>query len=400
MFRWAEVATFSIFFVFSFIKSFSFGFVNIDILTYTYYAVILLFLARYYLIDKPLRLHFMFLFLIGSIVWLVLLGLLQVKSETAAYDKLRALLLSVTSIPVAVYMFRRNLLKSTVVVTTIFLLLMSAIFSVYVTYDETDAAYVLNEVYLHGSFISGFMIFLAILLRLPPILPVVLTACLFVFGGRGPLLALVVVSIFFGLKFALDFVRVPRLKKSSALFSFISLPILFSGTLYVFPNLFDRMLARWAVFFSSLEGDYSAARRIEHFFTSIAAFDSSPFIGIGLANYGLFLDGYHSGSSPHNFILEVLLEGGLLGGLPFLFCVSLVLIKSTGNKTWPLLLYVLFTLQLSYSYASSNELYFSLTLAILFTGLESTKNEGIGNHSCSSVGRYSNLSEVRKKPLR
>ena len=99
MFRWAEVATFSIFFVFSFIKSFSFAFVNIDILTYIYYGVLLLFLARHYLIDRPLRLHYMFLFLLGSIVWLVVLGLLQVKSEAVAYDKVRALLLSVTSIP-------------------------------------------------------------------------------------------------------------------------------------------------------------------------------------------------------------------------------------------------------------------------------------------------------------
>jgi O-antigen ligase len=388
MFRLAEVTAFSIFFVFSFVKLFSSGFIDINILTYIYYFVLMFFVGRYYLINKPTRINYMFIAIAISLAWLVIVGLIRAQSEVFVYGKLRGLFISVLSIPVAVYMFRRNLLGAAVAVTTIFLLLMAVLFSIYVTYDETDPAYVLNEVYLHGSFLAGFMIFLSILIRLPIIWSVVLMACLIILGGRGPLLSLLIVSMFIVINFGFSLIKRPRLNKSGVVFSLVSFPVLVSGILYLLPNLFDRMLARWSVIFSTSDGGESTGRRIEHLFTSIAAFDSSPFIGIGLANYGLFMEGYHNESYPHNFILEILVENGLLGGLPFLVCVGLIFIKSTGNKTWSLLLYVFVCLLMSYSYASSNEFYFTLTLAIIFTGINNIKNEDIRNHSSSSFGRH------------
>jgi len=285
-------------------------------------------------------------------------------------------------------MVRRNLLEAAVMVTTASILLLTVLFFIYGTYDETDPAYVFNEVYLHGSFLAGFMIFLSLLIRLSIIWPVVLMICLITLGGRGPFLSLLIVSIFIFIKFGFSLANRPSLTKRGIVFFLGPLPVFVASILYIVSSLLDRMIARWAVIFSTSGDGDSAARRIEHVYTSIAAIDSSPFIGIGLANYGLFMEGYHNDSYPHNFILEILAENGLLGGLPFLVCVGLIFIKSTGNRTWSLLLYVFVCSLMSYSYASFNEFYFALTLAIIFTGIKNIKNEDIRSHSSSSFGRH------------
>ena len=382
MFRMGEVVTFSIFFVLSFIKLFSVGLVDINIVTYLYYFIVLLFLARYYARSKIFRINYLLGALMLSLVWLVIVGLFQVQFDVFVYSKLRALFVSVLSIPIAVYMFRRNLLKPAVIVTTISILLLTVIFYVYGTYDETQPAYVLNELYLHGGFLAGFMIFLCLLLRLPIILPVVLIICLITLGARGPSLSLMLVSMFLLINVGFTLVKRLKLKKRSMVFFLGFLPLLF---LSILPSLLDRMIARWTVIFSMSDGGDSAARRVEHIYTSVAAIQSSPAVGVGFANYGLFMAGYHDDSHPHNFVLEVLAENGLLGSLPFLVCVGLIFIKSIGNKVWPLLLYVLICLLMSYSYASSNELYFALTLAIIFTQFEKIKNENTRNYYGSSL---------------
>jgi O-antigen ligase len=378
MFRLAEVAIFSIFFVFSFIKLFSSSLIEINTLTYFYYLTIMLFLGRYFLLHQVIQINFLLVSFLLSIGWLTLIGLTGAQSETLVFDKLKSLFISLLSIPVAIYMYQRNLLKSTVIFTTIFLMILSILFSMFITYDEEDPAFILNEIYLHGSFIAGFMIFLSFLLRLNIIWPIILITCLIILGGRGPLLSLIIASMFIVINFTLKLIKVPKLNKRGAAIALSLLPIIFTGILKFFPNLFDRMIARLS--YLSSGGD-STLRRIEHINTSLAAFDSSPIIGIGISNYGLFLTGSHNDSYPHNFILEILAENGLLGGLPVLACIVLIFIKSIGNKSWPLLLYVLFCLLISYSYATSNELYFALTLALIFIGINNAKNENIRNHS-------------------
>ena len=153
MFRLAEVAIFSIFFVFSFIKLFSSSLIEINTLTYFYYLTIMLFLGRYFLLHQVIQINFLLVSFLLSIGWLTLIGLTGAQSETLVFDKLKSLFISLLSIPVAIYMYQRNLLKSTVIFTTIFLMILSILFSMFITYDEEDPAFILNEIYLHGSFI-------------------------------------------------------------------------------------------------------------------------------------------------------------------------------------------------------------------------------------------------------
>ena len=346
MFRVAEVAVFSVFFVFSFIKTFSADFLNINTLTYVYYFLITTFLIYYFLIYRPTKVHYLFAAIFISLAWLVIVGLILADSRVFVLGKLQGLVLSLISIPIAIYMYQRDLLKVAVLFTSIFLILISALFSVFVTYDDTNPAYILNEVYLHGSFLAGFMIFLAILLKLPIIWSILLLGCLIILGGRGPFLSFFIVSLFMIINHGVKLLYKPTLNKSGALISLFSFPVITLGIIYFIPNIFDRMLARWMVIFSTAGGGDSARSRLEHLTTSLTAIDTSPFIGIGIANYGQFKFGYHNVSYPHNFVLEILAENGWWAGFHFLFVTYLF--KSFGNKTLAItaLCFCLFTYEL------------------------------------------------------
>ncbi len=385
MLKSVELIFFSIFFVFSFIKVFVSTFVDTDNLTYIYYLILSFFLSNYYLRNSRESISWLFLALVLSIVWLSLIGLLGSNSEFYGFGKLQALVISAFSIPIAVYMYKRNLLAPAVRITTLFLVVVAGLFSNLVTYDENDPAYVLNNAYLHGSFISGFMVLLSILIRLSSVWPIALIGCLMVFGGRGPSLCLAAVLTVLGAMYLLKLISRRKLSMRLVSFTLLSVPLVGFIVIYLMPTIFDRMIARWHAFLSTTGGGESAQRRIEHLRASIDAFSNNPLMGIGMGDYGRFLNGYPSDSHPHNFILEVLAENGLVGGLPFLFCIGLLFAKSVANKTWPLILYVILCLLISYSYSTANELYFALTLAIVAMGGNRMKNEDIRNYGKSSV---------------
>lgn len=365
MLRKVELAFFSLFFIFPIIKTLSSNMLDIDILTYTYYFIITLFLGNYFLSPGPTKVHLLLFAFSISIIWLVVVGLINAEPDFLVFNKLRGLLLSLFSIPIAIYMYRRGLLEVVIISSSIFLVALSVVFVNFVTYDQSNPAYILNSVYLHGSFLAGFIALLAIYMRMPILWPILLLGSLIVLGGRGPFLSLFIVSMFMFTGVGIGKIKKRFVKKKGVSLLIALPPFVLVSPLFLMPDFYDRMLARWLVMFSTPGGGASFVSRVDHLSTSLAAMATSPFVGIGIANYGMFKYGFAELSYPHNIILEVLVESGVIGGLPFLFCIAFIFFKSFGNKTWPLLLYVFICLLMSYSYSSLNELYVALAFSVI-----------------------------------
>jgi O-antigen ligase len=387
MYRALEILAFSPFFVFSFLKLYVDDLIESDTLTFVYYGLLLsLTLVGFIASEKRKTSQLISVFLL-SLAWCTLVGAIGANFDTVYFSKLQALFLSLLTVPVASYMLRRDLLPIAIAFSALAIFLITFLFSSYASYDEYEVGYVLNNVYLHASFLCGFFILACVLTKRFYFLVFPLLGCLIVLGGRGPLMALMVVAaisllIFYGKRLGRTF------RSRNGLFFIVVLPIGLISAYYLVPDLFDRSFARWQSFWVESGGGSSALRRLLHLDASVSALLSSPFIGIGTANYGLFLEGFPVYAYPHNFILELSVESGMLGAIPVFACVGVLFLKSMRNATWPIMLYVLLVMQLSYSYADLNEFYFAIALVVLYREIHERRNENIGNYSRPSIRRY------------
>ena len=91
-----------------------------------------------------------------TLSWFLLISLFQLDAGHFAAQNISSLGLSLISVLVAAYMYERKLLNMSIIVTTAFIVVLALLLFNYATYDESDGAYILNEVYLHGSFSSWF----------------------------------------------------------------------------------------------------------------------------------------------------------------------------------------------------------------------------------------------------
>ncbi len=100
---------------------------------------------------------------------------------------------------------------------------------------------------------------------------------------------------------------------------------------YMFPNKFNSSIERYNVAQSIskeiISNDYSLGPRVRAYKTSIKSISDNPVFGIGLGGYNAITESKISMKYPHNIILEVAVELGLVGLFMFLF----ILIKQFKN---------------------------------------------------------------------
>ena len=252
------------------------------------------------------------------------------------------------------------------VVTSAVIVIIASLFKIYGTFDSATLAYNLNNFYLHGAFLSGLIITMAIDLRkhyflIPPLL-----ICILAFAARGPFLALIITLILVALPRAVALVSHWRMKSDRVVTFFLLAPTILIPSLVLWlPDVAFRMERRWSVVFSEAGGGDSLRRRFEHYQASQEIILDNPLFGIGLANYGDALTGAQSNSYPHNLIIELVVESGIIGAIPFLLGLSYALLLAFKTSFWSSLLFVLITMQFSYSYAGLNELYFTIVLTLI-----------------------------------
>jgi len=144
-------------------------------------------------------------------------------------------------------------------------------------------------------------------------------------GARGPLLfaLIVVVFILLSKRYFFGF-RSPKRSLFIGGLSFLTLGLLifqFWDYLYpLFENTFRRLEILANSAFDSSTNDNSIGERYEHFrFTSNYIFDNffDFLFGQGVGSYGILFKGFDVRFYPHNIVLELLFEFGLIGLLLF-----------------------------------------------------------------------------------
>jgi O-antigen ligase len=78
---------------------------------------------------------------------------------------------------------------------------------------------------------------------------------------------------------------------------------------------------------SSASGAQSAGKRLERYEAAGEAIQQRPVLGLGLGGWSLFYRGEDVRDYPHNLLLEITVEQGIVGLLAFTLLVGAVLIE-------------------------------------------------------------------------
>ncbi len=149
-------------------------------------------------------------------------------------------------------------------------------------------------------------------------------------GSRMPLISLTIVALYF-------FVTSFKIKngtlfyrKELKLFSLLLLLMLPMIWFFFQKGYFVTVIYRLSVLFNEKGGGVSAIGRTDAFETAINTWKSNPLLGSGVGSFGFIQYGYDKIDYPHNILIELLMEQGLIGFSLFLILFSYVALKCFG----------------------------------------------------------------------
>jgi O-antigen ligase len=193
----------------------------------------------------------------------------------------------------------------------------------------------LKSIYLAFGVLLGFaLIFVrTIEYRFQFGITIVLLSGLVISSARGPLIfyifSILVVTML-GFK---SNQNVNKKFRTSYVLISVSLLILIITNAGVFQSvisLLQNTIGRFSAFLSSTGGE-SVSTRLELYYQAIDMFSENIFIGYGLGSFGLYVTGMDVKLYPHNILLELLSETGVVSVL-ILFMFVLSLFKKLINN--------------------------------------------------------------------
>ncbi len=162
-----------------------------------------------------------------------------------------------------------------------------------------------------------------------------LLVCLLLTRSRGGLLTFLLALLYFLL-------RLRRSRRPEG--KWVPLMVVGGGVMLVFlfllrPDLWLPLVQRFQL---ALRGEESVLARLEFWAVALRIAWTSPLFGTGLGNYGDFFSHFQSRlefytSDPHNLLLQVLSETGLIGFLLFIifvFSLAYTLLRSPIPEGW------------------------------------------------------------------
>ncbi|RLJ90661.1 O-antigen ligase family protein [Planococcus citreus] len=194
-------------------------------------------------------------------------------------------------------------------------------------------------------------------------------------GSRMPIIALGILVIYYLATSIKVFKHSLYMKKEVK--PIIGLLILLVPFLTVAINkgYFSTVFNRFEILFSD-GGGTSAAERVHRFDSSLSMWGDRPIAGNGTGSFGYLYNGTNQNDYPHNIVLELLVENGLIGLILFIFLITQVLyflIKVKSQKLYsPLLTACVFFLVYFFINAmvsgdiNSNRMFFA-SISILLT---------------------------------
>lgn len=144
---------------------------------------------------------------------------------------------------------------------------------------------------------------------------------LFVLGGRGPVIS-VIISLLVPFLYKTKLVLNNRLRiKKYFIFIAILVIAVVSISIYLYSkDSPTATLARILLLFESGMGT-SAGTRAEYYFTAYKLWLAKPFLGHGIGSWPLLIGLPDMYSYPHNMLLEIMVELGLMGLVLFSFII-------------------------------------------------------------------------------
>lgn len=136
-------------------------------------------------------------------------------------------------------------------------------------------------------------------------------------GSRMPLVALVVVTIYYfftSFKISNGILYIKKEMKYIIGAIILSMPaLIFFGS----KGFFDTIIFRFEVLFRQSGGGTSIQGRTERFSESLSYLGNKPIFGNGTGSFGYMYTGRDINDYPHNLFLEILSENGLIGLIIF-----------------------------------------------------------------------------------
>lgn len=200
----------------------------------------------------------------------------------------------------------------------------------------------------------------------------ILLMALFITGARGPLVGLVLGFLVIGIMYLFNQKRL-ALKKpkiQTAIFLILSI-ILFSTPVFDKLNISDVIERTYnrVVSLESIQDDNSASGRIQELDFVMSKMEPiSLLIGYGFGSYGFERVGQDIRYYPHNILLELLFEVGVIGLLLYLIFVLMVILKLIEHKNyllWGLFIYLFFNSLKSLSITDSRLMFGFFILILL-----------------------------------
>jgi len=214
-----------------------------------------------------------------------------------------------------------------VVCITLILLALFMVFKLTFTYEFMTANN-LKSIYLAFGVLLGFALILMRTVEHKFQLGIILILFfgLIVSSARGPL----IFYIFSLLMVKLFVTKASRNSNKKFKMSYILIPLIIfiliitnENALQSAVNLLQGTIIRFSAFLSSTGGE-SVATRLDLYYQAIDMFSDNILLGNGLGSFGLFVTGTDMKLYPHNILLELLSETGVISVLILsLFLVSL-----------------------------------------------------------------------------
>lgn len=144
-------------------------------------------------------------------------------------------------------------------------------------------------------------------------------------------------------------------------------------------GFFETIIYRFAVLFIEDQGGTSSSGRIDRFSVAYEMIRESPYIGKGIGSFPMYFNGNDLPDYPHNMIMEIISEVGIIGLLAFLtfFLISYLrgqkynraenkIIPTLGMVTTGLFIYYLANAMVSGDINSNRVLYVFMSIMSMF----------------------------------
>lgn len=202
---------------------------------------------------------------------------------------------------------------------------------------------------------------------------------LFASGSRMPIVAFSIAGIYLLSKSIFLRRGVVYIRKGIKLVLLLLVLALAMLPVIIKKGFFETIIYRFAVLFTEDQGGTSSSGRIDRFSVAHEMISESPFIGKGLGSFPMYFNGNDLPDYPHNMIIEIIAEIGIIGLLAFstFFLISYLRAKkfnhaknrvtpTLGMVTIGLFVYYLANAMVSGDINSNRVLYVFMSIMCMF----------------------------------